>query len=513
MELMTFPKFVGVRLQMFFCRSPQDEDVGAEMPVSYPLRSDPIANAAFIPIRLTMKQRKSQRLVRAIVLASSYTDKVDQPAFAKGKRELAVVNEVLNAFRGFVVASDLRLGAELIEEKEFQRFEKELKGAIEVSRRYKIMNPDLLRTDYMKFLFLIQDAAQNENCRQALGFNVATPILTCKDVCARLKLDDLLNDPRLPVCITPVPRIKSIDKLNKALRFKDVSVNKLCKDYAARVGCSPDDVEMVIRSLNDANNFANSNRDSAEAMMKLLQEHFSPARVSPQETLAIMEGAEGSRLTHGHEMQYNFVLQSLALWKNISDQMFRLWIIAEDDLLNPDEPYEFRNTGQGFQRVQKAPRLFEALTEILNQTKRELGQWVGSDRIHLGDNQVPNAFNFIDKYAQISRILIPILRTVGSIDARLEGKSAQGDNVNADSFNAYIDSVFGNGTGAKVSILRDFFRHAFDGSGGDNMEDAGSCIDGRLTSAWNWCNGIKSKPFYPLFLLAGFQTFDGDMSL
>ena len=35
------------------------------------------------------------------------------------------------------------------------------------------------------------------------------------------------------------------------------------------------------------------------------------------------------------------------------------------------------------------------------------------------------------------------------------------------------------------SDIDDFFRHGFDGSGGDNYFDAGSCIDGRLTSAWN----------------------------
>lgn len=33
--------------------------------------------------------------------------------------------------------------------------------------------------------------------------------------------------------------------------------------------------------------------------------------------------------------------------------------------------------------------------------------------------------------------------------------------------------------------IDDLFRHGFDGSGGDNYFDAGSCIDGRLTSAWN----------------------------
>lgn len=40
-------------------------------------------------------------------------------------------------------------------------------------------------------------------------------------------------------------------------------------------------------------------------------------------------------------------------------------------------------------------------------------------------------------------------------------------------------------------LLADFFRFAFDGSGADNFYDAGSCIDGRLTSAWN-CKLLKN---------------------
>lgn len=36
-----------------------------------------------------------------------------------------------------------------------------------------------------------------------------------------------------------------------------------------------------------------------------------------------------------------------------------------------------------------------------------------------------------------------------------------------------------------LPFVADFFRFAFDGSGADNFYDAGSCIDGRLTSAWN----------------------------
>ena len=35
---------------------------------------------------------------------------------------------------------------------------------------------------------------------------------------------------------------------------------------------------------------------------------------------------------------------------------------------------------------------------------------------------------------------------------------------------------------------------------------AGSCIDGRLTSAWNWCSQIEKKPYYHIFKVAGAYT-------
>ena len=38
---------------------------------------------------------------------------------------------------------------------------------------------------------------------------------------------------------------------------------------------------------------------------------------------------------------------------------------------------------------------------------------------------------------------------------------------------------------------------------GGPAAQAGSCIDGRLTSAWHWCSKIEKKDYYPIFKLAG----------
>lgn len=486
---------------MNFFSSSKSKSIGFKQ--EYELLPDPIKDADFIPLRLNPCERKIQRLMRGIILASCYTDKVDSAAAQAKNRDMIIAKELSNALTGLIVGLDLEKAGTFLRDREFEPYQGEIREAIETCRRYKMMNPDLLRSDYVKFIYLVQDAVQNESAMDALGFSVISDLQTVGHHCKQEGLEDLLQDDRLPLCITPVPVMNRRDTLNKCLRCKDVAVDDVVKEYASKCRKPSATVEIAIRSLNDANCFANDNVTTTERLLKLLKESFSASTFSDETNLSIEDGADGSRLTHSHSQQYSFVLQSLTLWKNICRSMYSLWSIAEQDLLNPDEKYVLRMTGQGLQRVQKAPNLYKAIEQLLARTKKEIGSWVGSERIHLGDDQVPNAFHFIDKYGQISRILIPILRTLDCID-ELKADSA---------VLAYLKEVWGNDKNAKLAVLRDFFRHGFDGSGGDNMDDAGSCIDGRLTSAWNWCSTIRLKPFYPLFLLSGFSSFDGDMDI
>lgn len=71
------------------------------------------------------------------------------------------------------------------------------------------------------------------------------------------------------------------------------------------------------------------------------------------------------------------------------------------------------------------------------------------------------------------------------------------------SLQAYIIEEYGSEDGLYKAILGDFFRHGFDGSGADNFFDAGSCVDGRLTSCWAWSSSLEKKRYFPIFLLTG----------
>mmetsp|Transcript_19080 Transcript_19080/g.54193 ORF Transcript_19080/g.54193 Transcript_19080/m.54193 type:complete len:166 (+) Transcript_19080:2-499(+) len=155
------------------------------------------------------------------------------------------------------------------------------------------------------------------------------------------------------------------------------------------------------------------------------------------------------------------------------------------------------NTGQGLNRVQNCPSVRKIMQSLLHSTQKEANAaWVGLAVIHLGDRDVPNALIFIDKYTQIPRFLNPLVDFISKIPALCQDKRIK----------QYIDNEFDSAEDLKMTVLADYFKHGFDGSG----DDGGSCIDGRLTSSWNWTSKIAKKRYYHAFMLSGFQGFDGD---
>ena len=462
--------------------------------------SDMTERAKYIPLRLTYEERKTLRLVNACVTVSDYTTTVDSAEFkSNAKRTHAKLQNICGFLSGIISALDYENGQRVLDDRNFSEYELELKTFLEISRRYKIMNPEKMRSEYGKLVLLMQDAVSAE-IRPLIGVDIKQPIRTVYNLLEEKNGLHILQNKLIHDATQEIlpDKSKSRHTIQTEIRKKEKAIESLCKH--ANNTLTADDIRQCLYSISDNNSFLNSNLLPIEECITLLYNYFHPKKIEKGYSLAIHEGDSGARLTHSHELQFNYVAQSLQLWASVVRDMFRLWYLAELDLLSEECPYELRQTGQGLQRVQQSPKVYKAMFEILCHTQQKQGGWVGSSVIHLGDHNVPNALVFIDKYTQVSRILGPLVKTLSMLQTACEENEG---------LNRYM-AAYGGIDKAKKDVLHDFFTHAFDGSGGDNFFDAGSCIDGRLTSAWHWCSQLATKPYYPLFRLTGFLSFDGE---
>ncbi|KAF9534128.1 hypothetical protein CPB83DRAFT_843724 [Crepidotus variabilis] len=461
-----------------------------------------VDRAKFIPLRLNIPERKFLRLVEAALTVSEYTDKIDIYGFglSKAKRIVHQIRELCAIMSGLLLSADYKRGQELFTDRDFQANEDFYQTVFELGRRHKIMNPDKMRTTYGKLIYLLQDS-QNPEVQDLLTFSCVTPIKTVYSVLDEADAIDMLRDELITVATKEIySEGRTRRDIQKDIKSKERAIETLSGRYAKN-GLSQENIKQCLYSIGDNHAFLRTNRDPCEKMISYLKEYFHPAQAKDAHaSLAIRMGRGGARLSHDHSKQYAYVLQSLTLWREILHDMFHLWSLAEQDLLSENVSYRLRDTGQGLNRVQAAPKTSRMMHNILHKAQKSVGTWIGSSVIHMGDHNVPNALMFIDKYTQIYRILLPICNTLSQIP-NLTAKPALA---------SYIDDEFGSVDNCIREILGDFFRHGFDGSGADNFFDAGSCIDGRLTSAWNWCSSLEKKRYFPIFLLSGFVGFDGD---
>eukprot|EP01083_Nonionella_stella_P053015 140458_1 len=462
--------------------------------------------AKFIPLRLALRERKFMRLVDSMLDVSEYTDRVDIISSSSKRQRIVVqLKEVCAILTGLVVACDYKEGQKLLKSPTFKDNAVFFQRVFEIARRHKIRNPEKLRTSYGKLIHLLQDSACPE-IKDLLEFSCVSPVETVHSFLEKCGKVSILTE-NVPLLLEATDAIESRGKtrsqVEREIRKKEIAFKRFCEEMASSHGLSFEDVEMLVHSIGDNHSFLQSNREPVDKMIEMLKGNFDPKNSkNSNHSLAICSGKGGARLSHRHETQYYYVLQSLSLWREILHDFFRLWYLAEQDLLSGESPYRLRNTAQGLQRVQNCPRIGRAIREILYRVQQKVGNhnWIGSSVVHLGDHNVPNSFIFIDKYTQVARILAPIVLTIERIPELMRTPSLA----------RYVRDSFGDAEGLKMAILTDFFRYGFDGSGSDNFFDSGSCIDGRLTSAWNWCSKISKKPFYPVFLFTGFASFDGE---
>ena len=102
-----------------------------------------IERSKYIPLRLSYEERKYLRLVKATMNGAEYTDLIDGRVFKSDNRRQGEVVRCIGAtLTGLVTALNHRVGQKLAEERNFSKYEDSIQTIFEITRRYKIMNPE-----------------------------------------------------------------------------------------------------------------------------------------------------------------------------------------------------------------------------------------------------------------------------------------------------------------------------------------------------------------------------------
>ena len=225
--------------------------------------------------------------------------------------------------------------------------------------------------------YMLMDSQMPE-IKDMLEFSCVKPVVTIYDILREGDALAVLQDHRLPqATVDIVADGKPRHQIDREIRAKERAVDEICAHHASH-RLSSEQIRMCIGSINDNHNYLKMNRDPCIKMIEYLTTYFKPDSFEPGSSLAIVGGRSGARLTHSHSMQYFYVLQSLTLWKEVAHEMFKLWYLAEQDCLDPENPYRLRDTGQGLNRVQSAPRVHKLIHHILHKVQQQVTNWVGS---------------------------------------------------------------------------------------------------------------------------------------
>jgi hypothetical protein len=112
----------------------------------------------YIPLRLLPQERQLLHLLTAALSVSEYTSRVDilPTHVSRTKRMVIQLKQICAILSGLVVASDFRLGQEMLVEREFSDNAEWFKSVFEIGRRYKVQNPDGMRGAYGMMMYMIQ---------------------------------------------------------------------------------------------------------------------------------------------------------------------------------------------------------------------------------------------------------------------------------------------------------------------------------------------------------------------
>jgi Protein of unknown function (DUF2009) len=230
----------------------------------------------YIPLRLSYEERKSLRLINAGISVSDYTTAVDVAFKNKAKRHHTQLQHIVAFLSGIIAANNYEDGQKVLADRNFVPYEGLLQNMLEIARRYKITNPEKMRSEYGKLVFLVQDAVSSET-KPLLGVDISIPVKTVYALLESCGGLALLDDPSIATATQEILPGKSKNRSNIQLEIKrkEKAAEMICTKYISS-RLSKDNIRLCLYSISDNNSFLNSNLKPILDLTDMLQRHFLP---------------------------------------------------------------------------------------------------------------------------------------------------------------------------------------------------------------------------------------------
>lgn len=165
-----------------------------------------------------------------------------------------------------------------------------------------------------------------------LGFSTVKPIATVYSTLEEGNILKILEEESIHTATQEIRSFgRSRREVQADIKAKERAIERLSAKYARQSDMEQEEIRQCLYSIGDSNAFLRVNRDPCERLIGWLQKYFHPTKVLPGASgtgkecnLSIKFGRNGSRLSHGHEQQYSYVIQSLTLWREILGGTFAL---------------------------------------------------------------------------------------------------------------------------------------------------------------------------------------------
>lgn len=210
----------------------------------------------FIPLRLSAHERDLLGFLEGTLHVSEYTDVVDVVSrYGVAARIGAQMEDFCAMESGLVVCKSFKQGAKLVQG-DFQDNAELFEEAFEAGRRYKILNPQKMRNDYGKLMYMLQDWATS-SAQRHMGFSATRPIITVHSFLSERGGLAILASPHLVDATVDVTK-HSREDAAEALEAKRRGVQLICDAHASST-LPVEDIQRCLDSVADSNNYLNMN--------------------------------------------------------------------------------------------------------------------------------------------------------------------------------------------------------------------------------------------------------------